>query len=64
MTKNIYTILDKINFEDRVNKEIDLLNKTRYSENFESVTSKLVFTQFVFSLMQDFYSEILKNESN
>lgn len=64
MTKNIYTILDKINFEDRVNKEIDLLNKTRHSENFESVTSKLVFTQFVFSLIQDFYTEILKDESN
>lgn len=64
MTKNIYSILDKINFEDRVNKEIDLLNKTRYSENFESVTSKLVFTQFVFSLIQDFYTEILKDESN
>lgn len=64
IVKNIYTILDKIKFEERVLKEIEVIKKTKDTQNFDTVVSDMVFANFCFGLIRDFYDEILKDETN
>ena len=59
--KNIYDYLEKINFEKRINKEVKFIRDRRNSTDFEVIVSQFVMTQFIFSIVQDFYKEIYKD---
>lgn len=58
--KNIYDYLEKINFEKRINEEVKFIRDRRNSADFEVIVSPFVMTQFVFSIVRDFYEEIYK----
>lgn len=62
--KNIYTILEKIDFDKRVEKQIDTIKCVKDTENFNIILSNFVFKNFCFGLIRDFYDEILKDETN
>lgn len=59
MSKNIYTVLEKINFDKRVDKEIDIIKKCEGKENFNIIVSEFVFKNFCFGLVRDFYDNVL-----
>lgn len=59
MTKNIYTVLKKIDFEKRVEKEIEIIKKCEGKENFNIIVSNFVFTNFCFGLVRDFYDNVI-----
>lgn len=56
--QNIYTVLDKIRFDERVNEEIRILKQCKNTDN--AILSDFVFKNFCFGLIRDFYDEILK----
>lgn len=58
--QNIYTVLDKIRFDERVNKEIRILKQCENTDSFNAILSDFVFKNFCFGLIRDFYDEILK----
>ena len=60
MTKNIYTVLKKINFDKRVDKEIEIIKKCEGKENFNIIVSQFVFKNFCFGLVRDFYDNVLE----
>lgn len=60
MSQNIYTVLDKIKFDERVNEEIRIIKKCENTDSFKAILSQLVFKNFCFGLIRDFYDEILK----
>ena len=60
MSNNIYSILEKIDFEKRVFEKAKLMRKCKNTSN--AIFSDFVFSNFCFSLLQDFYVEILKSE--
>lgn len=59
--KNIYDYIEKIDFEKRIKKEVKFIRDRRNSNDFEIIVSPFVMTQFVFSIVQDFYEEIYKD---
>lgn len=59
--KNIYKYLEKINFEKRIKEKVKFIRDVKNSEDFEAMVSPFVMTQFVFSIVQDFYEEIYKD---
>lgn len=59
--KNIYDYLEKINFEKRIVEEVKFIRDRRNSADFECIVNPFVMTQFVFSIVQDFYEEIYKD---
>lgn len=56
--QNIYTVLDKIRFDERVNEERRILKQCKNTDN--AILSDFVFKNFCFGLIRDFYDEILK----
>ena len=58
--QNIYTVLDKIRFDERVNEEIRILKQCKNTDSFNAILSDFVFKNFCFGLIRDFYDEILK----
>lgn len=58
--QNIYTVLDKIRFDERVNEEIRILKQCENTDSFNAILSDFVFKNFCFGLIRDFYDEILK----
>ena len=60
MSKNIYTILKKINFDKRVDKEIEIIKKCEGEDNFNIIVSPFVFKNFCFGLVRDFYDNVLE----
>lgn len=58
--QNIYTVLDKIRFDERVNEEIRILKQCENTDHFNIIVSDFVFKNFCFGLIRDFYDEILK----
>ena len=58
--KNIYTLLDEIDFEKRVKEEIEQIKRVKDTPNFEVVMSVFCFRNFVFRLIQDFYQRVLE----
>ena len=58
--QNIYTVLDKIRFDERVNEEIRILKQCENTDSFYAILSDFVFKNFCFGLIRDFYDEILK----
>lgn len=60
MSRNIYTVLDKIKFDERVDEEIRIIKECENTDSFNIVLSQLVFKNFCFGLVRDFYEEILK----
>ena len=60
MSQNIYTVLDKIKFDERVNEEIRIIKECENTDSFTVILSPLVFKNFCFGLIRDFYDEILK----
>lgn len=59
--KGLYTYLNEIKFEERINERIELLNKTRYTNNFESVNSSFITTNHYFGIVRDLYEKILED---
>lgn len=64
MSKNIYTLLGEINFDKRVKEEIETIKKVRNTNNFDVVMSVFCFRNFVFRLIQDFYTRVLEENNN
>lgn len=61
--KNIYTILDKIKFEERVEGEMKMIKECENTDSFKVVLSSLVFKNFCFGLVSDFYMELVDNDN-
>ena len=59
--RGLYTYLNEIKFEERINERIELLNKTRHTNNFESVNSSLSTTNHYFGIVRDLYEKILED---
>lgn len=57
--KNIYTYLDKINFEKQVKEKAELYRKVSNSDN--ALFSDFVILQHYFSILQEFFEEIYKD---
>ena len=60
--KNIYTILKKIEFDERIENKVNEILCSKDKESFEIVVSDFVFKNFCFGLIRDFYDELLKDE--
>ena len=59
--RGLYTYLNEIKFEERINERIELLNKARHTNNFESVNSSFVTTNHYFGIVRDLYEKILED---
>ena len=57
--KNIYTYLDKINFEEEIKEKAELYRKVSNSDN--PLFSDFVILQHYFSILQKFFEEIYKD---
>lgn len=55
--QNIYTVLDKIRFDERVNEEIRILKQCKNTDSFNAILSDFVFKNFCFGLIRDFDDE-------
>lgn len=56
--KNIYTYLDKIQFEKRVKDKVAQIKKLKDSENFDAVVSDFVMLNWIYGLLSDLYEKI------
>lgn len=62
--KNIYAVLDNINFEGRIKHEVELIKAVRNTDNFDAVVSSFCMQQFVFRIVQDFYENLAMEKQN
>lgn len=56
--KNIYTYLDKIQFEKRVKDKVAQIKKLKDSENFDAVVSDFIMLNWIYGLLSDLYEKI------
>lgn len=63
MTKNIYTVLKKIDFEKRVEKEIEIIKNVKAKKTLTSLYQILFLQTFALALSEIFTTMLLTKQS-
>lgn len=64
MLNNIYTYLEKIDFENRVKNKVKEIKKVKNLKTFDIVVSDMVMLNWAYGLLSDLFDKIYEDVNN
>lgn len=61
MLNNIYTYLEKIDFENRVKNKVKEIKKVKNLKTFDTVVSDMVMLNWAYGLLSDLFDKIYED---
>ena len=60
MLNNIYTYLEKIDFENRVKNKVKEIKKVKNLKTFDTVVSDMVMLNWAYGLLSDLFDKYMR----